>query len=373
MPFVAATCPNCKGDLRINSDEEKGYCVHCGSHIDFSAAIKTIKLDQPIDMLGYMSLAPLLKSIDEDLKNGSNNTLEFKEKLYKALELDPDNKFLYDMITSQIWNAAIVNKELVSYTGNAERVVIPEGVTKIGEMAFGRCHQLKEISLPKSINYIMANAFLFESSLIINAYNGTYGAKYAIASPAKFNLIDVHKDSEKHMHTMTDLLKELETFRVTSLENLESHFNKVYSVNWALASSSVMIPITLLYLTLRGNPIYAGAAILSLFVVIIILAFVIFKTGYDEIKRKIAVELQTKLFYKKSNEILSPLGIVDYKYYRSIFTEPDVDLDLEILKLQKARDKVISMDLSDIYEKPYIYYPFIDFISGKKPAGSSKD
>ena len=372
MPYIAATCPHCRGDLRINAEDEKGYCVHCGSQIDFSTVIKTINLNGPVDLPGYMSLGPLLKIIEEDLKSGNNNNLEFKEKLYKALELDPDNKFLYDMITSQIWKATISNGELVSYSGEAEKVVVPEGVTKIGKMAFGRSHQLREISLPKSIEEIMEHAFLFESNLVINAYKGTYAARYAIASPAKFNLLDVEKDNEQHMHAMTDILKELETYRVTSLETIESHLHKAYSVNWALASSLILIPIALLYLTFRENVLFAGAAMISIVFVILILAFVIFKTGYDEEKRKVAVEIQTKLFYKKSNDILKPLGIEDFKYYRSIFTEPDADIELEILKLQKARDKVINMDLKDIYAKPYIYFPVSDFLKGKKPSGGIK-
>lgn len=48
---------------------------------------------------------------------------------------------------------------LVKYHGEDHRVVIPEGVTKIGDEAFYRCKRLFEITIPNSVTSIGDSAF----------------------------------------------------------------------------------------------------------------------------------------------------------------------------------------------------------------------
>ena len=50
---------------------------------------------------------------------------------------------------------------LVEYTGDAEEVVIPEGVTSIGDDAFADCSSLRSVTIPDSVTYIGAGAFSF--------------------------------------------------------------------------------------------------------------------------------------------------------------------------------------------------------------------
>ena len=48
MPYVAAKCPNCTGDLRLDNKLEKGYCIHCGTPIYYKDAVRKIKIVNPI-------------------------------------------------------------------------------------------------------------------------------------------------------------------------------------------------------------------------------------------------------------------------------------------------------------------------------------
>ena len=51
------------------------------------------------------------------------------------------------------------------YLGNAETVVIPEGVTSIGKGAFARCESLKSIHIPNGVASIEMFAFYHCSAL----------------------------------------------------------------------------------------------------------------------------------------------------------------------------------------------------------------
>lgn len=53
----------------------------------------------------------------------------------------------------------IVNGVLKQYTGTAEHVVIPSGVTSIGFGAFNSCYTIKSVSIPSSVTSIEAQAF----------------------------------------------------------------------------------------------------------------------------------------------------------------------------------------------------------------------
>ena len=53
---------------------------------------------------------------------------------------------------------------------SVEKITIPEGVKKIGEFAFANTPNLKQLNLPKSLRYIYAENFLFQSQLRIYIY-----------------------------------------------------------------------------------------------------------------------------------------------------------------------------------------------------------
>lgn len=378
MPYVPATCPHCTGELRLDTEMEKGYCIHCGSMINFADAVKTVRITKPIEFVGYESLPTLLNIIENDFKGGTNQTPEFKQRLIRAMELDPDNQYLYDLVHSQIWKAKIEDNALVQYDGDAKKVTVPEGIVSIGEMAFARHFKLEEITLPKSIKHIMPGAFVYEGMLTINAYKNTYSAQYALASPAKLNLLDFKNSNEKNLESIESILREFGIFKRITEEKIEHHFNKAYSTKW-LVVFLILLPaliilfkgfssVTSLYTAFIASKIYSGPMLLSVIYIIIVVFLLIIKIGYDEILRKIAVKRQIKLFIKKCNHILKPLGIIDFKYHRNIMDEPDVDLEHELKKLEIARSKVLNMSLIDVYKKPDIDFSFKDFIKGHRPS-----
>ena len=53
----------------------------------------------------------------------------------------------------------IKNGELVKYKGEGGDVVIPEGVTSIGEHAFDNCRSLISVTIPNSVTSIGKYAF----------------------------------------------------------------------------------------------------------------------------------------------------------------------------------------------------------------------
>ena len=53
----------------------------------------------------------------------------------------------------------INNNILEEYTGNAETVIIPNGVTEIGRNAFSECKSLKKVIIPDSVIKIGWDAF----------------------------------------------------------------------------------------------------------------------------------------------------------------------------------------------------------------------
>lgn len=48
----------------------------------------------------------------------------------------------------------IENGELKEYTGRAENVEIPEGVTRIGDRAFENCKSLQSVVIPEGVTRI---------------------------------------------------------------------------------------------------------------------------------------------------------------------------------------------------------------------------
>ena len=59
----------------------------------------------------------------------------------------------------------IKNGVLNEYKGKDSEVVIPEGVTEIGDWAFERCRSLSSITIPESVTEIGRDAFYYCSNL----------------------------------------------------------------------------------------------------------------------------------------------------------------------------------------------------------------
>lgn len=83
MPFVAARCPQCGGELQLDNGKETGFCMHCGSKIVISEAIRTIKVDNTHMVANWMNLG------QSAAKAGNNE--EAYQYFAKILEADPEN------------------------------------------------------------------------------------------------------------------------------------------------------------------------------------------------------------------------------------------------------------------------------------------
>ena len=53
----------------------------------------------------------------------------------------------------------IENGVLTKYTGAEKEVLIPEGVTAIGDKAFAECRKIKSVTLSSTVNHIRHSAF----------------------------------------------------------------------------------------------------------------------------------------------------------------------------------------------------------------------
>ena len=83
MPFVAAKCPQCGGDLQLDSQMETGFCMHCGSKITVQEAIRAVRIDNTQMVATWMKMG--------DLAAESGNNSEAYEYYTKVFEVQPEN------------------------------------------------------------------------------------------------------------------------------------------------------------------------------------------------------------------------------------------------------------------------------------------
>lgn len=139
MPIIPIKCPNCGADLQADSDNSILNCQYCGSSSVLKDAIvhnyiqNTINITaETVNVIGqreFVIVAGVLKK-------------------YQGEAIDvviPEN-------VSTIGSHAFDGLRIKS-------VVIPNGVTEIGECAFRDCFSLSTIALPSSVTVINQNAF----------------------------------------------------------------------------------------------------------------------------------------------------------------------------------------------------------------------
>ena len=83
----------------------------------------------------------------------------------------------------------IENGVLKEYNGKYADVIIPDGVTEIGDYAFFCCSSLTSVTIPNSVTEIGENAFSECESLTIHAPVGSFAEKYAKENRIKIDLI----------------------------------------------------------------------------------------------------------------------------------------------------------------------------------------
>ena len=70
----------------------------------------------------------------------------------------------------------------------AEEIIVPDGVTEIGNRAFACCMNLQYVTLPESVTYIGEDAFSECENLTIFASVNSYAHTYAQTVGIAFNI-----------------------------------------------------------------------------------------------------------------------------------------------------------------------------------------
>jgi len=371
MGYVAARCPNCGGDLQLNEKMQKGYCAHCGTPIYFKEAIQRIKIVGPVQVAGFAKLDSLIKLIKKDLEFGMNRTPEFRDRLNRAIEMDPNNQYLYDLQSSEIWNAKIVDSKLVEYAGNVKRIVVPDCVTVIGRFAFKACSKLEDIVLPRSISHISDRVFFKEERLVISAYKNTYAARYALISPAYLQIIDDDENNQEHIRKIEETLTEIVSYKNTVEKKIKTHYNSKMLGKTLKPIALLAILILIAFIIPNGLQSATGKLFAGIIAVFAAVLFVILP-GYVTTCRRLANKNQILRFYKKSNDLLGPLGINDFKYLKNIWESSKTDLAYEAKYLEGIKEQIINMDIKQFMKNPDVNLLFFSYLAGERPKNLDK-
>jgi hypothetical protein len=118
MSILNSICPNCGGQIQLDDQKTKGFCMHCGSEINIQNAIKTIKIDHSSKVENLIQL--LINS-----KDAGNN--EKAEKISdEILSIDPTISLVWKIRASAIlWQSTIkdlrLKEGLKSYISSIEK------------------------------------------------------------------------------------------------------------------------------------------------------------------------------------------------------------------------------------------------------------
>lgn len=114
MPFKAAKCPNCAGDIQVPDDRDSVKCMYCGSDIVVREAIKLAGAE--------INLENILKLADEAMN--SENYAEAYNYYTKILEIDPNNyKAWYGKAISAGWQSSLANLRIGEILNGIEKAI----------------------------------------------------------------------------------------------------------------------------------------------------------------------------------------------------------------------------------------------------------
>jgi len=83
MAFVTGTCPNCSGEIRLDSTKESGFCLHCGRSVTLEKAVAASKINIQQLAENYQILVNQAFKVE--------NYAEAEVYANKILELNPGN------------------------------------------------------------------------------------------------------------------------------------------------------------------------------------------------------------------------------------------------------------------------------------------
>ena len=356
MPYIAAKCPKCAGDLKLDDKLERGYCVHCGTPVYFKDDVQRIKVVGSIKIANVPELDSLIKLIKKDLESGRNRAREFRNRLKRALELNPSNEYLYNLHISQIWNVKIENRTLYKHYGNIQKFIVPDCISYIEKHAFKKCISLNEIIIPKSVIFIAGNIFHNELNITIKAYSNSEAAQYAMASLSGLHLIDAPKDIQNNIHSLKGFLREMLLFKNDAYKQVDYHFTqyiKKSKRNFIIFSTTIL-PV-LIILIIISNMNNFNKFILACFVMFF--EFIVYSHTFKS-QKNFGIQMLNRSikddFDRESNRILHAADIKDYKYQRKIIDCDLFFLEYDINKIKTAKNKLFKINISDII-KNYVW------------------
>lgn len=118
MSFVSAKCPQCGGDLQLDSDKETAFCMHCGSKIIVQEAIRTVRVDNTHMIESWMKMG------DSALEGGNHE--EAYGYYTKVVEAQPNNwQAIFNKGKSAGWQSTLANLRLYeAFTNFGEAIIL---------------------------------------------------------------------------------------------------------------------------------------------------------------------------------------------------------------------------------------------------------
>lgn len=109
MPFVSARCPQCGGELQLDSGKATAFCMHCGSKIIVQEAINAVRIDNTHMIDTWMKMG--------DRAYEGENFSEAYEYYRKIIEVQPDNWIAhYKKGKAAGWQSTIANLRFTEAT-----------------------------------------------------------------------------------------------------------------------------------------------------------------------------------------------------------------------------------------------------------------
>ena len=141
MPFVAARCPQCGGEIQVDNQKETGFCMHCGSKIIVQEALRTVRIDNTHMMTNWIEIGN--RALE------SENLDEAYTNYTKVLEIQPDNwEIIFKrgkvagrqstLLNPKLIEAATAFATAVNLAPNAERSrIIDDSILELTKLALG--------------------------------------------------------------------------------------------------------------------------------------------------------------------------------------------------------------------------------------------
>jgi len=64
MPFLPVKCPNCGGNIELDDQREKGFCMYCGSQIVYKEAVQKMELSGVVSVKGVADKEKILQNAE---------------------------------------------------------------------------------------------------------------------------------------------------------------------------------------------------------------------------------------------------------------------------------------------------------------------